>query len=40
MWGQGPIWEPKGSSFRPYSITTLIFFYLGKFLGRVFGKRS
>jgi len=29
MWRQGPIWEPKGSNFRPYSITILIFFYIG-----------
>ena len=40
MWRQGPIWEQKDSSFRPYSITTLIFFYLGKCFGRLFGKRS
>jgi len=34
-----PIWEPKGTKFRPYSITTLIFFYVGKFFGRLFGRR-
>jgi len=39
MWRQGPIWEPKDSRFRPYSITTLIFFYLGKLFGRLFRKR-
>ena len=39
MWIQGPIWEPKDSRFRPYSIT-LIFFYLGKFFGRLFRKRA
>ena len=37
---QGSIWEPKDSSFRPYSITTLIFFYIGKFFGRLFRKRA
>lgn len=40
MWRQGPIWEPKDSHFRPYSITTLIFFYLGKLVGRLFRKRT
>lgn len=39
MWRQGPIWEPKDSRFRPYSVTTLIFFYIGKFFGRLFQKR-
>ena len=33
MWRQGPIWEPRGTQFRPYSITTLIFFYIGKLFG-------
>jgi hypothetical protein len=36
MWRQPPIWEPQGTKFRPYSITTLIFFYIGKFFGRLF----
>lgn len=36
MWRQGPMWEPADSRFRPYSITTLIFFYLGKLFGRLF----
>ena len=40
MWRQGPIWQPKASSSRPYSITTLNFFYIGKFCGRRFGKRA
>jgi len=40
MWTQGPIWEPKDSQFRPYSITTLILFYLGKLLGQLFRKRA
>jgi hypothetical protein len=33
------IWEPQGTKFRPYSITTLIFFYIGKFFGCLFGRR-
>ena len=40
MWRQGPIWKPKDSPFRPHSITTLIFFYLGKLFGRLFRKRA
>jgi hypothetical protein len=36
MWRQPPIWEPEGTKFRPYSITTLIFFYIGKFFGLLF----
>ena len=39
MWRQPPIWEPKGTKFRPYSITTLIFFYIGRFFGRLFDSR-
>jgi hypothetical protein len=39
MWRQPPIWEPNGTKFRPYSITTLIF-YIGKFFGRLFGRRN
>ncbi len=39
MWRQGPIWEPKDSSFRPYSIITLISFYIGKYFGRLFRTR-
>ena len=30
--------EPHGTKFRPYSITTLIFFYIGRFFGRLFGR--
>jgi hypothetical protein len=40
MWRQPPIWEPQGTKFRPYSITTLIFFYIGKFFGGLFKKRK
>jgi hypothetical protein len=39
MWRQPPIWEPQGTKFRLHSITTLIFFYIGKFFGRLFGRR-
>ena len=40
MWRQGPIWEPTDSNFRPNSITALIFFYVGRFFGRLFGRRA
>lgn len=39
MWRRPPIWEPEGTKFRPNNITTLIFFYIGKFFGRLFGRR-
>ena len=39
MWKQPPIWEPHGTKFRPYSITSVIFFYIRKFFGRLFGRR-
>jgi hypothetical protein len=39
MWRQSPIWEPQGTKFRPYSVSTLLFFYLGKFFGRLFSRR-
>ena len=31
-----PIWEPKGTNFRPYDLSTLIAFYVGRFLGGMF----
>jgi hypothetical protein len=34
-----PIWEPDDSGFRPYSLNTLILFYLGRVFGRLFGRR-
>ena len=40
MWRKDPIWEPKDSRFRPYSIITLIFFYVGKLFGKLFRKRA
>lgn len=40
MWRQAPIWEPQGTKFQPYSIATVIFFYIGKFFGRLFGRRQ
>jgi hypothetical protein len=39
MWRQPPIWEPQGTKFRPCSIITLIFFYIGKFFGLLFRRR-
>lgn len=35
---RGPIYEPKDSRFRPWSITTLIAFFIGRFFGRLFRK--
>ena len=31
--------EPQETKFLTYSITTVIFFYIGKFFGRLFGRR-
>jgi hypothetical protein len=39
-WFRGPIYEPKDSQFRPYSITTLIAFLIGRCFGRVFASRE
>jgi len=36
MWRQPPIWEPEGTKFRPYNISTLIAFYIGKVFGTAF----
>lgn len=39
-----PIWEPKGTRFRPYNLSTLISFYIGRVVGRffrfIFGKKA
>jgi hypothetical protein len=35
-WYQGPIYEPKDSRFRPWSISTLFAFFVGKLFGRLF----
>lgn len=39
-----PIWEPKGTHFRPYNLSTLISFYLGRalrgFFRFMFGGKS
>jgi len=40
MWRRPPIWEPEGTRFRPYSITTLISFLVGKVFGRLFRRRG
>jgi len=37
-WFRGPIYEPKDSNFRPWSLTTLVAFVLGRMLGRWFRK--
>lgn len=33
-----PIWEPKGTNFRPYNLSTLIAFYIARFVGGIFKK--
>jgi len=38
MFLQPPIWEPKGTRFRPNSVSTLIAFYIGHFLRQLFSK--
>jgi len=35
-WYRGPIYEPKDSNFRPWSVTTLFAFLFGRVLGRLF----
>jgi hypothetical protein len=37
-WFRGPLYEPKGSNFRPWSVVTLIAFFAGRLLGRLFRK--
>jgi hypothetical protein len=37
-WQRGPIYEPEDSRFRPYSVLTLIAFFIGRFFGRLFRK--
>jgi hypothetical protein len=39
-WFRGPIYEPKDSRFRPWSITTLIAFLIGRVFGRLFRKQE
>jgi len=39
VWRQPPIWEPKGTRFRQYNITSFVFFYIGKFFGLLFKRR-
>jgi hypothetical protein len=38
-WERGPIYEPKDSEFRPYNITTLIAFFIGKCFRRLFRRK-
>jgi hypothetical protein len=38
MWMRAPIWEPKNTRFRPYSIGTLVTFLLGRTVGRLLRK--
>jgi hypothetical protein len=38
-WYRGPIYEPKNSRFRPWSITSLIAFFSGRLFGRLFRSR-
>ena len=38
MWIRTPIWEPENTRFRPYSIGTLISFFIGRFVGGIFSK--
>jgi hypothetical protein len=39
LWERGPIYEPKDSNFRPWNISTLFAFFIGKFFGRMFRKK-
>jgi hypothetical protein len=38
-WYRGPIYEPKDSDFRPWSIGTLLAFLFGRMIGRLFRKK-
>jgi hypothetical protein len=38
-WYRGPIYEPKDSRFRPWNISTLIGFFVGRFFGSLFRRR-
>jgi len=39
LW-RGPVYEPRDSRFRPWSITTLVAFLFGRMIGRLFRKRG
>ena len=39
-WYRGPIYEPKDSRFRPWSITRLIAFFIGRLFGGLFRKQE
>jgi hypothetical protein len=38
MWRRTPIWIPENTRFRPYSLGTLISFFIGRFIGRKLAK--
>jgi hypothetical protein len=38
-WERGPIYEPTDSRFRPWNLSTLIAFFVGRFFGRLFRNR-
>ena len=38
-WYRGPIYEPTDSHFRPWNLTSLIAFFIGRFFGRLFRTR-
>jgi hypothetical protein len=37
---KGPIYEPKDSNFRPWNLSTLLGFLFGRFLGRMFRRKT
>jgi hypothetical protein len=38
-WYRGPIYEPKDSGFRPWNLSTLFGFLIGRFFGRLVRSR-
>jgi hypothetical protein len=36
----GSIYEPTHSRLRPWNLTTLMFFFIGRFLGRLLSKQE
>ena len=39
-WSRGPIYKPKHSRLQPWSVTTLIAFFIGRLCGRLFRKQE